>query len=280
MNTFSDSSSNDARPATDAGQPAVYYEAPPPPPLGTYEQDAYARQVRVPGHLQEALHNARIGLVGGGGIGGWAGMGLARSGTRTLTVFDPDLVERTNLSRQLFFISDLEKAKAVQLCANLVPHMTAGGSLTGVALPFEQAMEQLALPLDLLVVGVDNNACRLAAVREARKRGLAAVFIMLSADGMRCQAFLQGPHPADACLWCALPNLDEERAMPCAAAVISSCFLAAALAVFFAHRALMGWPEGVEPYNWRDADLLAVAPDVVGRVRQRQDCRVCREFRS
>ena len=122
---------------------------------------------------------------------------------------------------------------------------------------------------------MDNNACRLFAAQFARRRQIPAVFTMLSRDGMRCQSFLQGPEPADPCLWCALPNLDPESAAPCVAAIISSCFLASSFAVFFAHRALMGWPESVEAFNWREADLLGTTPDRVGQIKRRSDRPVC-----
>jgi hypothetical protein len=101
---------------------------------------------------------------------------------------------------------------------------------------------------------------------------------MLSRDGMRCHCFLQGPDPEDACLWCALPNLDPENRAPCAAAIISSCFLAAAYTTFFVHRALMGWSAQMERFNWREGDLTAAVPERTGNVRRRADCPVCGEY--
>lgn len=149
------------------------------------------------------------------------------------------------------------------------------GSLTAIPATFEEAVEEDWFSADLLVVGVDSNACRLAAVRFARQKRIPAVFTMLSLDGMRCQCFLQGPNDSSACLWCALPNLDPEKSTPCAASIISSCLVAGAHAMFFVHRALMGWPEGVEPFNWREVDLLAMAPDRTGQVKWRSGCPIC-----
>jgi molybdopterin/thiamine biosynthesis adenylyltransferase len=248
---------------------------PPLPRRHEAEADTFARHQGIPGHDHERLANAHIFMAGAGGLNGWAAVALARSGVRSLTIADHDLVERSNCSRQVFFAADLGKFKALQLVRNLAGHLVAGGKLTGIAMRFEQAVKEFALPADLLVVGVDNNACRLFAVHEARRRRIPAVFTMLSLDAMRCQCFLQGPNPDDPCLWCCLPNLDPDNAAPCAAAVISSCFLAAAFTTFFCHRALMGWPEGVEPFNWREDDLLGVSPARIGRVRKRPDCPVC-----
>jgi molybdopterin/thiamine biosynthesis adenylyltransferase len=239
------------------------------------EADTFARHQGIPGHDQEALARARILFVGAGGLNSWTTLALARSGARDFTIVDHDLADRTNASRQLYFAEDMGQPKSFRLARNLRGHAVAGAKITGIALRFEQAAKEFALPADVLVVGVDNNACRLFAVREARARRIPAVFTMLLRDGMRCQCFLQGPDPECPCLWCALPNLDPVKAAPCAAAVVTSCFQAAAFAVFFAHRALMGWPKGIEPFNWREADLLGAAPDQLGRVQKRRNCAVC-----
>jgi molybdopterin/thiamine biosynthesis adenylyltransferase len=277
MNTFTDWPNDDfPLDRVVRAQPVERYHAPPLPETYGAEVDAFARHREIPGHNQEALASAHLLLIGGGGLNSWVGLGLARSGATSIAITDHDLAERTNLSRQHFFADDLGQSKAFRLARNLKSHMIAGGQLTGIALPFQVALSQIELDADIFIVGVDNNPCRLAAAREARARRIPAVFTMLSStDGMRCQCFLQGPRPEDPCLWCALPNLDPDHAAPCAAAIISSCFLAGALTLFFVHRALMGWPQGVEPFNWREADLLGLVPDKVGRVTKRTGCKVC-----
>jgi len=46
--------------------------------------DLFARHEGVPGHVQEALTNARTVIVGAGGLGSWVALALARSGAREL----------------------------------------------------------------------------------------------------------------------------------------------------------------------------------------------------
>jgi molybdopterin/thiamine biosynthesis adenylyltransferase len=241
------------------------------------EASLYSRFNAIPGHRQERLGKARIVLVGAGGLNSWIALGLARSGARSLVVLDPDLVERSNLTRQLFFSGDLGRPKATSLVRNLVPHAVEQTNFTGLSTSLEDAVKQYALPADILVVGIDRNDGRLAATRLARQRGIPAVFAMLSRNGMRCHIFLQGSEQQSACLWCALPNLDPQSASPCAAAIIHGCYLVAALALFFVHRALMGWPAGVEPFNWREVDLLGINPDKAGFIQRRARCPVCSE---
>ncbi len=253
------------------------FESPAMPVGHPAEPDLFARHLGIPGHDQAALEAARILMAGAGGLNSWAALALARSGARSIVITDDDLIDRTNLSRQFYFAGDLGERKGLRLAHNISAQAVGKASVTGIALPFEQAVKEFALPADILIVGVDNNACRLQCVQEARKRGIPAVFTMLSRDGMRCQCFLQGPLPSDPCLWCALPNLDPENIAPCASAIITSCFLASAFTIFFVHRALMGWPEGVKSFNWREADLLGVVPDSKGLIVRRADCAVCRQ---
>lgn len=244
------------------------------PPAHPAEADTFARHQGIPGHRQQALSSATIALVGAGGLNSIAALALARAGAGRIVVIDPDRVDRTNLTRQLYCADDLGQPKALCLARNLLCHMTFQGQIQGVWSYFEDAGEHL-VKVDLLIVGVDNNACRLAACRFARAQRVPAVFTMLSRDGMRLHCFFQGPEASGPCLWCALPDLDPEAAAPCASAIITSCLLAGAFATFFAHRALMGWPAGVEPFNWRQADLLAISPEVAGRIEKNPHCSVC-----
>ena len=245
------------------------------PQTHVVEADLFARHDGIPAHDQERLHTARIGLIGGGGLNSWVAMGLARSGASMLTIIDGDRVDRTNLSRQFFHGDDRGRTKGIALARNISGQMVGGGTAVGVGLSFEDALETYPLSADILVVGVDNNECRLQAVREARRRRIPAVFSMLSHDGMRCHVFLQGRAPSDACLWCALPNLPLDDGMrPCVSAIISACFMAASFTVFFVHRALMGW--GALPrFNWREGDLTGIAPHRTGLIKKRPDCPVC-----
>lgn len=249
--------------------------APGLPPPHPAEADLFVRHKGVPAHDQEALAEARILLIGAGGLGSWVGVALARSGARNITIADGDRYDRTNAPRQLTFGDDLQTWKAHALARNLVPHMIAGGYITAIAAPFPDACDRAMIATDIIITMVDNNECRLEAVQYARHLGIPAVYSMLSLDGMRVHTFLQGPSSDDACLWCAAPNLDPAGVTPCAASVITSCFVSAAHATFFAHRALMGWPDGQEPFNWRTTDLLGNEPEQIARVARRDDCPAC-----
>lgn len=63
--------------------------------------------------------NTRIAVVGAGALGNFVGLGLAFAGFRDITFFDPDIVEVTNLNRQVLFHDSVGKSKARVLATRL-----------------------------------------------------------------------------------------------------------------------------------------------------------------
>ncbi len=53
--------------------------------------------------LQRRIENSRIAVFGVGGIGTWVVNGLYQIGVGEIRISDPDVVEETNLNRQIFF---------------------------------------------------------------------------------------------------------------------------------------------------------------------------------
>lgn len=85
------------------------------PGLSEGERLRYARQIIVPGiglEGQAKLKDAGVLIVGAGGLGSAAALYLAAAGIGRLGIADPDIVEASNLQRQiLHFTSDIGKAK-------------------------------------------------------------------------------------------------------------------------------------------------------------------------
>jgi molybdopterin/thiamine biosynthesis adenylyltransferase len=60
-----------------------------------------------------------IGVVGAGALGNFVGLGLALAGFRRATFWDPDIIDVTNLNRQIFFGGAVGAPKAATLAARL-----------------------------------------------------------------------------------------------------------------------------------------------------------------
>ncbi len=69
--------------------------------------------------LNTPNHQKKILVVGSGALGSFVGLGLAYSGFQQITFMDPDVVEVTNLNRQIFFYDAVGESKAKTLSEKL-----------------------------------------------------------------------------------------------------------------------------------------------------------------
>lgn len=88
-----------------------------------HSTDLYDRQIRFLDHfertdadgrtLNHLLQNRKVVIVGLGGGGGWTALQCARVGIRTIVGVDHDVVEKSNLNRQVLYdLSDVGRFKA------------------------------------------------------------------------------------------------------------------------------------------------------------------------
>ena len=179
--------------------------------LSPEELRRYARHVILPeiGRAgQERLKAARVLLLGAGGLGAPAGLYLAAAGVGTLGVVDYDVVEESNLHRQLLFgqadvgrpklAAAVERLAAANPLVRLEPHE--------LRLDSTNALELFA-DYDLVVDGTDNfptrylvnDACVLTGKADvygaiARFEGQVAVFWGARGPCYRC-LFPEPPPP-------------------------------------------------------------------------------------
>jgi molybdopterin/thiamine biosynthesis adenylyltransferase len=128
--------------------------------------DRFSRHIVLPevgGAGQMVLAQARVALVGIGGIGSPVLQYLAAAGIGSLTLIDDDGVEASNLQRQTIFAeADIGRGKAVAARAWVARFDPA---LTVVAVEQRINAENAASVLDghaLVLDGCDNFATRLA----------------------------------------------------------------------------------------------------------------------
>lgn len=134
------------------------------PELTREEVERYSRHLLLPevGALgQRKLKAARVLLVGAGGLGSPAALYLAAAGVGTLGIVDFDVVDVTNLHRQLLHgTSDVGRSKldsAIDRLREVNPHVIVEPH--NVRLTSENALE-LVRAYDLVVDGTDNFQTR------------------------------------------------------------------------------------------------------------------------
>ena len=132
--------------------------------LTTEELERYARHIvlrDIGGPGQQKLKQARVLVVGAGGLGAPVLMYLAAAGIGTLGIADDDKVSLSNLQRQVIFnTEDVGKPKAeiaARAVAQLNPHVAAKSH--NLRVDARNALELIG-QYDLVVDGSDNFATR------------------------------------------------------------------------------------------------------------------------
>ena len=132
--------------------------------LSAREIERYARHVLIPDvgmEGQRRLKNARVLVVGAGGLGSPALMYLAAAGVGTIGVVDDDVVELSNLQRQVVHgaadVGSLKSESAAQRLASVNPlvHVVRHD----LRIDSTNALEIIA-DYDLVVDGTDNFPTR------------------------------------------------------------------------------------------------------------------------
>lgn len=124
----------------------------------------YARHIVLPevgGKGQEKLLNAKVLCVGVGGLGSPISLYLAAAGVGTIGIIDYDVVDVSNLQRQVIYTTeDVGKSKAIVACerlkklnpeVNAVPYQT---KLTS------ENVFRIFRDYDIIVDGTDNFPAR------------------------------------------------------------------------------------------------------------------------
>ena len=126
----------------------------------------YSRHILLPGFditAQQKINQAKVLLVGIGGLGSPAAIYLAASGVGTLGLIDNDKVELTNLMRQIIHdtpsIGSAKTASATNFLTNLNPHVTIHSYCERAN---EKMLLELAQDYDILLDASDNAATRYA----------------------------------------------------------------------------------------------------------------------
>src|SRR5262245_37175814 len=136
----------------------------PTPPLDRDEILRYARHLVLPEvgmEGQKRLKAARVLLVGAGGLGSPVALYLAAAGVGTLGLVDDDVVDATNLQRQVLHgTSDIGRSKldsAITRLREINPHVVVEPH--PVRLTSANALDLIAR-YDLVVDGTDNFPTR------------------------------------------------------------------------------------------------------------------------
>ncbi|WP_449373619.1 molybdopterin-synthase adenylyltransferase MoeB [Arthrobacter psychrolactophilus] len=136
----------------------------PGPPLAHEELERYSRHALIPDiglEGQRRLRNAKVLVIGAGGLGSPALLYLAAAGVGTLGIVDDDTVELSNLQRQVIHgVGDIGRSK-LESARDSIVELNPGVNvvLHPVRLHSSNALELFA-GYDIILDGADNFATR------------------------------------------------------------------------------------------------------------------------
>ena len=184
------------------------------------EIDRYARQLvlhEIGGPGQMSMRGAKVLVVGAGGLGSPVGLYLAAAGVGQICLADDDVVDRSNLQRQVVFRDNQRgEPKAQAAAANLMalnPHIRA------TAWPHRIGADsaEMISDFDLVIDGTDSYASRSAINRACVS---ARVPLLIGAIAQwEGQVMLADPARGSPCYACIFPEAPAPgTAPPCAEA--------------------------------------------------------------
>lgn len=124
-----------------------------------YARHLVLKEIGGPG--QQALLASKVAIVGAGGLGGPVGLYLAAAGVGQITIIDDDVVEASNLQRQVQFIStDIGMPKA-SLMADTLDDLNPDVQAIGITQRLTKSnAEDLLRGHDIVIDGVDDFGAR------------------------------------------------------------------------------------------------------------------------
>jgi molybdopterin/thiamine biosynthesis adenylyltransferase/rhodanese-related sulfurtransferase len=223
--------------------------------LTTAELSRYGRQLTLPEvglAGQERLRGAHVLIVGAGGLGSPAALYLAAAGVGTLGIVDDDVVEISNLHRQILHgTADVGRQKAAS-AAESVQRLNPQVKVQVHQMRLSAAnADALVSAYDLVIDGSDNYPTRYA-VNDACAR-MGKVWIYGSVERFSGQVSVFGA-PNGPCYRCIFPE-------PPAPGSTASC---EEIGVLGAVPGVVGSLQAVEALKW----IVGVGEPLVGRLLQ------------
>ncbi len=124
------------------------------------------------------LKAASVLIVGVGGVGSYAAEAVARAGVGSITVMDGDIVQPSNLNRQLVaLISTLGRNKA-EVMAERISDINPCADVTALARFYEEDDELDITAFDWVIDAIDSVSAKTALIKTAEENDVNIVSAM------------------------------------------------------------------------------------------------------
>lgn len=181
--------------------------------MNDLEREKYSRQILLFGEEgQEKLKNARVLVVGAGGLGSPISTYLAIAGVGKIILADFDTVELSNLNRQfLHHEKDIGRTK-IESAKEKLLSMNPGIEVETIGEMISEANIEYLIPeCDIIVDALDNLETRHLLNRLAVKRRIPLVHGAVTGYDGQVTTIIPGKTP---CFYCIFPRISKKEVFP------------------------------------------------------------------
>ncbi len=132
----------------------------------------------------DKLRNRKVLVIGVGGVGGYAVEILARSGVGSLVLVDPDIVEETNINRQLVALTSTIGQYKVDVLKNRIEDMGLGTSVTVIKEFMTASNIEKYLEVDFVIDACDTLPTKLSIIENCIKKKIPFISSMGTGNKM------------------------------------------------------------------------------------------------
>jgi molybdopterin-synthase adenylyltransferase len=184
--------------------------------LSKKDLDRFSRQVmleEIGYNGQLKLKNAKVCVVGTGGLGNPITTRLAAMGIGTLRIVDRDVIELSNLHRQTMFDEDDVGQVKVEVAAKKLKKLNPDCNIEALAISVNDYNTiEVIDGCDVVIDALDSVNARYALNKACVKLNIP--FVTGAAVGVSGQVFTVLPKES-ACYFCMFPELDEDTMPTC-----------------------------------------------------------------
>lgn len=194
--------------------------------LSELELEFYSRQIvlsEIGYSGQLKLRKSSVCIVGLGGLGSPAALQLAAMGVGHLRLVDQDIIELSNLHRQLLYGAKYIGYPKVEVAAKRLRELNPNIKVEPLPISVNaENAEKIVRGMDVIVDGLDRMTPRYAINRACQKFGVPYVFAAALMTFGNVSTIVPGKTP---CLECFQGNLNDEILPTCATVGVHTSLL-------------------------------------------------------
>jgi molybdopterin/thiamine biosynthesis adenylyltransferase/rhodanese-related sulfurtransferase len=188
------------------------YEVEVPRSFSAEQRERYSRHLLVPevgAEGQQKLLDARVLLLGAGGLGSPTALYLAAAGVGTLGIVDDDVVDLSNLQRQVIHTTDRIGTPKVDSAAATIKALNPEVNVVGYPTRLDSTnIIEIIEGWDIIVDGVDNFPTRYLLNDASVRLGIPVVSAAILGFEGQLSVFAPGHGPCYRCLFRQPPPAD------------------------------------------------------------------------